>query len=301
MFWKIEQSKIRIIESIIDNWMFDCKYSLNNEYFIICNHRSVQIFDAKTKELKHTNIYNDNVVWNVVFSPDGQMFATCSNDGSIVIYSLQNFSILSVKKNNYSTYCICFSPCSSYIYSGDSSGTIKKWDMNSPIFVWKSKLHSDWVLKVKFSMDGNYFLSGGKDGDVKLINSNNFAVIQTFGQGGVVRAIDFHPTKRIVVVGDLSKRVKFWNMDNGSLLHTINAGGSVFALHFLTPTILLIMSGDGYVTSYNVDSFQKIQKVYCGCPEDFFAFDISPDKKELVCGRCPNNSIRIFTIISSPH
>eukprot|EP00792_Barthelona_sp_PAP020_P008601 TRINITY_DN3230_c0_g2_i1.p1 TRINITY_DN3230_c0_g2~~TRINITY_DN3230_c0_g2_i1.p1 ORF type:complete len:156 (-),score=27.07 TRINITY_DN3230_c0_g2_i1:270-737(-) len=56
------------------------------------------------------------------------------------------------------------------------------------------------------------------------------------------------------------------------------------------------MSGDGFITSFNVDDFQEIQKIYCGCNRHDSSFAISPDKRQLSCGRCKHNTIKLYSI-----
>eukprot|EP00792_Barthelona_sp_PAP020_P009892 TRINITY_DN3327_c0_g2_i9.p1 TRINITY_DN3327_c0_g2~~TRINITY_DN3327_c0_g2_i9.p1 ORF type:complete len:146 (-),score=32.40 TRINITY_DN3327_c0_g2_i9:99-536(-) len=57
------------------------------------------------------------------------------------------------------------------------------------------------------------------------------------------------------------------------------------------------MSGDGYITSFNVETYQQIQKVHCGCDSSHFSFAISPDKTQIACGKCAGNVIKIYSIV----
>eukprot|EP00792_Barthelona_sp_PAP020_P006569 TRINITY_DN3030_c4_g18_i1.p1 TRINITY_DN3030_c4_g18~~TRINITY_DN3030_c4_g18_i1.p1 ORF type:complete len:401 (-),score=77.89 TRINITY_DN3030_c4_g18_i1:203-1405(-) len=294
---KIDENEVKVLDDVRFICMYDCGFSLDSYYLVICDYCHIYVFEAMTGKLQC--ILKDHTcdVCGISFSPDGEKFATCSYDSSIIIYSIRDFSILCKLINNSEVFGTCFSPCSKYIYSGDNTGSLKKWDINEGSVVKECHLHSGWIWRLKLSYDSKLLLTASDDNTVKLVDTDNFIVVRTFCHDSIIRAIEFHPTKRIVAVGDESKKVKLWNMDDGSLLHTFEMGGEVFSLHFLTSNILLIMSGDGYITSYDADSYEEIQKVHCDCESSYFSCAISPDKTQLSCGKCLNGINKIYSIV----
>eukprot|EP00792_Barthelona_sp_PAP020_P009065 TRINITY_DN3266_c1_g2_i9.p1 TRINITY_DN3266_c1_g2~~TRINITY_DN3266_c1_g2_i9.p1 ORF type:complete len:402 (-),score=64.40 TRINITY_DN3266_c1_g2_i9:271-1476(-) len=303
--WRIDDERANVIEEVTFNRMFDCKYSPNGEYFVIGNNnKSLLVFNVKTRELIHTLGDHTESVFCVAFSVNEQMLASCSFDGTIIIYSLPDFSIIRRIDNQRYVYCICFSLCSNYLYSGDHDGKIRKWDIHNGVgvldsVVLESNIHSSWIWRMILSSDGKYLLTAGNDKTVKLIEASDFSVLHTFNHTGHPRAISFNLVKRIVASGDMSNEVKIWNFDTGLVIHSFDIGGMVFCLNFLTPHILFVMSGNGYITLYNADNFQELQRVYCNCDLSWFSFDVSPDRTQLVCGRCNDNCIKIYPLIPS--
>eukprot|EP00792_Barthelona_sp_PAP020_P006581 TRINITY_DN3030_c4_g5_i1.p1 TRINITY_DN3030_c4_g5~~TRINITY_DN3030_c4_g5_i1.p1 ORF type:complete len:421 (-),score=88.40 TRINITY_DN3030_c4_g5_i1:337-1566(-) len=300
---RIDESSMKEIRNVLNEWVYDCKYSIDDRQLVITggSDGSVHVIDAETKELQRSLTNHSRQVFGIAFSPNGQMLATCSEDNFIIIYKLPDFSILNglcngdTEETDIHVYSICFSQCSNYIVAADGDGRLKKWNVYNGEVILESRVHVHVIWKVQLSPDFQNLLTCSWDNTAKLINSDDFSVIRTFNQDDYVKAIEFHPTQRIVAVCD-RKKVHLYNMDIGSLLHTFVVEGYVFSIHFLSHDILLIMSGDGYIHSFNINSFQQIQKVYCGCDTHWFSFNISPDKIQLACGRCANNTIRFFAI-----
>eukprot|EP00792_Barthelona_sp_PAP020_P006736 TRINITY_DN3068_c10_g1_i1.p1 TRINITY_DN3068_c10_g1~~TRINITY_DN3068_c10_g1_i1.p1 ORF type:complete len:405 (-),score=96.33 TRINITY_DN3068_c10_g1_i1:943-2157(-) len=297
---KIDEKSVKEIESAIAGYMNDIEYSVDGKLLVIGgNSGDVQVINAGTNRLNRTLTDHTHWVLCIAFSSDGQKLATCSFDHSIVVYNLPDFSIFNRLLTNASIFGICFSNCSNYVYSCDNEGTLKKWDINNCMVVLEKIIHSNSVWRIKLSKDSRHLLTCSDDKTVKLVDPCHFSVIRSFDHDGSVRAIEFHPTKRIIAAGDELNKVKLWNIDDGSLLHTFDMGGQVFSLHFLGSNLLLIMSGDGYITLFNIDHFSDIQKVYCGCSSCFFSFAISPDRTQLACGQCEGNVIKMYSVAHS--
>eukprot|EP00792_Barthelona_sp_PAP020_P010879 TRINITY_DN4612_c0_g1_i1.p1 TRINITY_DN4612_c0_g1~~TRINITY_DN4612_c0_g1_i1.p1 ORF type:complete len:394 (+),score=100.91 TRINITY_DN4612_c0_g1_i1:90-1271(+) len=298
LLWRINENNWREIDGMDFNFMNDCAYSPNGEFLIIVSYQEVYIIDMKTEKLKHTLKVHTNQVNAVSFSQDGQFFATCSLERIIIIFRLEDFSIVRKFKNDTYTYGICFSNCGNFLYSSDYNGYLKKWNVIDGIILLKTIIHSSGICMLKFCSNRNYILTGSDDSTAKLVDHDDLSVVHTFNQCACVRAIDFHPTKLIIAVGDEKCKVKLWNMGNGLYIHSFNLGGYVSSLHFLNRSILVVSSADGYVISFDVDSFQQIQKIHCGL-NNHSSFAISSKLYQLACGKCFNNNIRIYSIIHS--
>eukprot|EP00792_Barthelona_sp_PAP020_P006586 TRINITY_DN3030_c4_g9_i1.p1 TRINITY_DN3030_c4_g9~~TRINITY_DN3030_c4_g9_i1.p1 ORF type:complete len:401 (-),score=74.62 TRINITY_DN3030_c4_g9_i1:862-2064(-) len=296
---KIDENNVKKFGGWFSNYMKDCQYSPDGKLIALgYSDGKLYVFDAETGALNNT-LNDSRFLEGVAFSRDGQKLVTCSLDCSMIIYSVPDFSILSRVKNPFSLLGICFSHCGNFLFSGDGKGNLKKWDINNSEVVLETQLFTHKVNRIKLSTDCKHLLTSSEaDYTAKLVDSENFSVVRTFNDDNIIRVVEFHPTERIIVISGASQQVKLWNMDDGSLIHTFNSNGQVFDLHFLVPSILLSMSGDGYITSYNVDTLQEIQKVHCGCDRFNFSFNISPDKTQLVCGRCEGMFFKVYSIVS---
>eukprot|EP00792_Barthelona_sp_PAP020_P009050 TRINITY_DN3266_c1_g11_i1.p1 TRINITY_DN3266_c1_g11~~TRINITY_DN3266_c1_g11_i1.p1 ORF type:complete len:406 (-),score=83.26 TRINITY_DN3266_c1_g11_i1:145-1362(-) len=285
----------RNLNSIV--YMWDAEYSLDDKYLIMGSSLgNTYVFNPETGRLIRTLKDHTTNVYGVSFSPNGQTLATCSYDKTIIIYSLPDFSILFKLSNRDPVCAICFSHCSNYIYACDDYGTLKKWDITNANVVLEKRVHSRWIWRVKLSSDGKYLLTGSDDETASLINPDTFSVVRTFEQRGDIRDVCFHPNRRIIAVGDRSMEVKLWNMDDGSLFHKFNLEDHVWGLQFLNPFILLVLSADGFLTSFNLDTFQELQKVNSDACNTGIYITVSHDGTSLACGRCRNNIIKIFSM-----
>eukprot|EP00792_Barthelona_sp_PAP020_P006562 TRINITY_DN3030_c4_g12_i1.p1 TRINITY_DN3030_c4_g12~~TRINITY_DN3030_c4_g12_i1.p1 ORF type:complete len:428 (-),score=108.57 TRINITY_DN3030_c4_g12_i1:41-1261(-) len=303
--YEIDESSVKEIEDVLFDSVYGCSYSPDGKYLVINGNNTfgrLYVFDAESIKSKFSLRDHVENVRNVVFSPNGQMLATCSEDNFIVIYRLPDFSILHRLCNSDEANLpskiveICFSMCSNHVYSTDYSGCLKKWDISTESVVLEKTLEKNNFWRLWCSPDGQHLLTSCVNYGVKLVDSENFA-IHSLNYNGPTEAFDFHPTKKIVAIFDQFKQVNMWDMNDGSLLHTAKMDKRARALRFMTPTMMVLMYDDGNITSYNVDSFQEIQNVQSGCDGIWFSFAISPDKRQLACGKCVNNSIKVYSIV----
>eukprot|EP00792_Barthelona_sp_PAP020_P006560 TRINITY_DN3030_c4_g11_i1.p1 TRINITY_DN3030_c4_g11~~TRINITY_DN3030_c4_g11_i1.p1 ORF type:complete len:339 (-),score=46.40 TRINITY_DN3030_c4_g11_i1:486-1502(-) len=293
LYPKIDEGNVLEIGDVISDNIYNCKYSLDGKHLLICSYKVVQIIDMETGTLICSLKDHTGGVINVAVSSDGHKLATCSYDKFILIYNLLDFSILHRLRNDTFVYGICFSHCSNYVYSGDKNGNLKKWVVENGNVVMERTVHSGGFWNIKLSADDKHLLTSNVDKTASLFDPENFSVVRVFNQDADIEAIDFHPTKRIIAVGDVSNKVTLWNMDDGSQIHTFDMRGAVYDLHFLTPNIILIMFDDGYISSYSLSSFQQIQKVHCDCDEYIFSFAVSPESRQLACAKCEGDNIKV--------
>eukprot|EP00792_Barthelona_sp_PAP020_P006737 TRINITY_DN3068_c10_g2_i1.p1 TRINITY_DN3068_c10_g2~~TRINITY_DN3068_c10_g2_i1.p1 ORF type:complete len:403 (-),score=84.49 TRINITY_DN3068_c10_g2_i1:445-1653(-) len=302
----IDNESMKIWDVEVSGSMYDCGFSLNDKYFVFgSSEADVYFFDGKSWDLKrHLRHHKDHIsgVLDVAFSRNGEMVATCSGGSTIIVSNLRDFSVKRLK-NNTSTFGICFSHCSNYFYSGDTNGNLKKWNLNTRRTVCMTRLHSYFYRKIILSPDGKLLLTINTDHAVRLIDPDNLSVIHMFSHDYEVTAIDFHPNQKMIAVADQSNKVKLWNwqMDSTSLLHSFDIGGQAYSLIFLNSTILIIMSSDGYISLFNVFTFEEIQKIYCGCDGLSKGLAVSSDKLQLLCENFNDNTIRIYPLVGNCH
>eukprot|EP00792_Barthelona_sp_PAP020_P013754 TRINITY_DN9271_c0_g1_i1.p1 TRINITY_DN9271_c0_g1~~TRINITY_DN9271_c0_g1_i1.p1 ORF type:complete len:331 (+),score=60.55 TRINITY_DN9271_c0_g1_i1:154-1146(+) len=304
LLWKLDESNVCEIADLLSdglyNYMFDCSYSPNGKYLVVgCYDGCVHIIDTENYNLIYSLKNHSAAICSICFSQDGLMLATSSIDKTILIYNLPDFSVFTRLSNNAFIFGVCFSHCENYIYCSDDNGNLKKFKISSRTIVLQAKLHDEGIWRFKLSGCGKYILTGSIDNTAKLIDANNFFVLNTFQHDDCIYAVDFHPSKGIIAVGDISNKVKLWNIDNGLLIHTIDMKSEVRALQFLNSVVLLVMSADGFITSIDWVNLQQIQKIHCGCDNVFYSFAISPDMTQLACGRCTNNTIKVYSILHS--
>eukprot|EP00792_Barthelona_sp_PAP020_P007885 TRINITY_DN3176_c3_g5_i1.p1 TRINITY_DN3176_c3_g5~~TRINITY_DN3176_c3_g5_i1.p1 ORF type:complete len:415 (-),score=63.11 TRINITY_DN3176_c3_g5_i1:143-1357(-) len=300
---KIDENSMTEIGGVLSNCMYDSEYSPNGKFLLISYGYigGASIVETKTKRVLHTFEDHSKPVCGISISQDGHMLSTCSGDCSIIIYNATDFSIMKRLRNNSAVNGICFSHCCNYIYSGDNNGIIKKWDICSGDVVLENNTKAKWIWRLKISSWCNYILAVGYESDILLVNGEDLSVVHIFPQKKktLIRTVEFHPTQRIFATGGQSYKVNLWDMDTGSHLQKFDFGANIFALHFLNSTCLLVLSGNGFITLIDLNSYQIIQKIYCDCDRSFFSFAISPDKSKLACGRCAGDMLRFYSLTRS--
>nr|XP_031303352.1 WD repeat-containing protein 90 isoform X3 [Camelus dromedarius] len=111
----------------------------------------------------------------VVFSPSESHCATCSDDGSVRVWSLASMELLiQFQVLSQSCLCLAWSPPScrrpeqQQVVAGYSDGTLRVFSVSRTAMELKMHPHRAALTTVAFSVDGQTILSGDKDGLVAV-------------------------------------------------------------------------------------------------------------------------------------
>lgn len=114
------------------------------------------------------SFFNDNIVYTVAFSPDGQTLASGGEKQPIKLWSLSNGNVKGILTgHSQSVYTVAFSPDGKTLASGSSDFTIRIWNLltGEPTFTLG---HSGSVYSLAFSTDGQIIVSGSGDKTIKV-------------------------------------------------------------------------------------------------------------------------------------
>uniref|UniRef100_A0A8C0I414 WDR90 4th beta-propeller domain-containing protein n=1 Tax=Balaenoptera musculus TaxID=9771 RepID=A0A8C0I414_BALMU len=111
----------------------------------------------------------------VVFSPSESHCATCSDDGSVRVWSVASMELL-IQFQVLSQSCLCLSwsppscerPEQQRVAAGYSDGTLRLFSIPRIAMELKMHPHSAALTAIAFSADGQTILSGDKDGLVAV-------------------------------------------------------------------------------------------------------------------------------------
>jgi WD40 repeat protein/tRNA A-37 threonylcarbamoyl transferase component Bud32 len=221
----------------------------------------VKVWDADTGQelfvLKgHTG---QNI--SVAFSPDGTRLASGSGasgvsregektwpvGGEVKVWDMQTGRELLCLKGL--SNCVAFSPDSRCLASGSGyfsfPSEVKVWDVLAGQELLTLKGHTDKVMSVAFSPDGNRLASAASDWTVKVWDARSGGELLTLkGHTGGVRSVAFSPDSKRVASASDDKTVRIWDAQTGQELLTLEGQSLVFS-----PDGHLLVSGgsDGTV------------------------------------------------------
>ncbi|KAI3365641.1 hypothetical protein L3Q82_010722 [Scortum barcoo] len=119
----------------------------------------------------------------VVCCSDETHFATCSEDGSVRVWSApSNELVVQFQVLNQACGCVCWSPSSSKdsacVAGGYSDGTVRIFRLASSEMEMKLHPHQVAVSAIQYSADGHVILSAGRNGLVAVSSPVNGATVR---------------------------------------------------------------------------------------------------------------------------
>ncbi|KAM9284433.1 WD repeat, SAM and U-box domain-containing protein 1 isoform 1-T1 [Cariama cristata] len=186
------------------------------------------------------------------FSPSGHVLASCSTDGTTVVWDTRDGQMLAVlEQPSSSPVRVCrFSPESTYLVSGAADGSVVLWNMQSLKLYRSGNVKDGSLVACAFSPNGNFFVTGSSCGDLTIwddkmrclynekahdlgvtccdISSQPISGVELKykctlkGHSAPVLACAFSYDGQMLVSGSVDKCVIIHETSTGSTLHTLS-------------------------------------------------------------------------------
>ncbi|XP_059116489.1 WD repeat, SAM and U-box domain-containing protein 1 isoform X1 [Peromyscus eremicus] len=120
-------------------------------------------------ELPHSPLrFHTYAVHCCCFSPSGHILASCSTDGTTVLWSAHSGQSLTVMEQpgGSPVRVCCFSPDSAYLASGAADGSVVLWNAQSYKLYRCGGVKDGSLVACAFSPDGSLLVTGSSGGDL---------------------------------------------------------------------------------------------------------------------------------------
>ncbi len=201
-------------------------------------------------------------VKNVVFSPDGKILASASEDDTVKLWNPDGTLIRTLTGHRDNLWTVSFSPDSRTIASASDDATIKIWNTADGKEIRTLTGHKGWVRGVSFAPDGLTIASSGSDATVKLWNAADGTLIQTFtGHTSWATSVTFSPDGLTIASSGSDRTVKLWNRADGTEIATLTGHtNAVRTVSFSPDGKTLASAGeDGLVKLWDVENLTLLK------------------------------------------
>lgn len=202
-------------------------------------------------QLKH-----DGKITGVSISSNGHYVATSSWDGSVYVWSLDDFTLLAkLSGHKGPVNDVQFSKDNTVVYSAGTDGQIKSWDISTLSFD-RTLMRVGWGINVFYVDDDTGFMAYGMaNGDAAILglknNETRFALEEN---SAPVLALDYDSQSDLLAFGNAKGRVLLIDVATGDAVVDVKAtSGPVWALKILAEKGSVIAGGlDDEITEFNL-------------------------------------------------
>ncbi|NEP26755.1 AAA-like domain-containing protein, partial [Moorena sp. SIO3I6] len=239
-------------------------------------------------------------VKNVSFSPDGKLLAFASSDNTVKLWQVEDGIVLyTLEGHGSSVRSVSFSPDGKLLASGSSDKTVKLWQVEDGKLLQTLEGHRSLVRSVSFSPVslaspegvGRILASASSDKTVKLWQVEDGTLLQTLDHSLseansplgylAVTSISFSPNGKTIASASSDGNVRLWNVENGTLVQTLEAHSSWTKSVSFSPNGKSLASGgdDTIVKLWNLETSEA--QTLNSHLDNLTSLSFSPDGKIL--------------------
>ena len=292
-------------------------YSPDGKTLAVSGYREILLHKSDGSELVGRLVGEAHRIESIAYTLDGKILGavggTPAQFGEVQLWDTStNTLIRSVRPAYDALYGMSFSPEGELLAFGCSDKTVRVLSVADGKETLKFDNHSDWVFGTLFSVDGTHFVSGSRDGALKLVNLNNGAFIDDInasnkGYGGII-CISRHPQEDLVLSAGEDRVPRLYRIfretqrDKGNtdfnLVQEFEARpGPIHAVGFNQGgTKIAVGDVSGEVQIYNVEDGEQLVTLK-GNAAAIFALAFHPDSEQIATGGF-DGTVRIFDTIS---
>lgn len=234
--WNAQNGKL--VRTLAGFWGDPGDFSPDGQYLIEAQwyRGTIAIWDVNTGQVVLSLEKHTPHVGSFAFSPDGQTIATGHMYGHVNLWSLETGEIQYTTQSSSYVFKIAFAPNGRKIVSGETvnianneEAKLEIWDAASgnALFAWQSdNKNKTWMTDIEISPNDKYIAGRSSDQTIRLwdANTNEIKYIYVLTDGSTYTHDDgmaFSADGQVFAIVTSDNFIKFWNVDNGSLLFSL--------------------------------------------------------------------------------
>ncbi len=236
-------------------------------------------------------------VYAVAVSPDGQLLASAGTDDKLRLWNMQTGRLINVLEghSNWITD-VRFSPTGKWLASSSWDGTIKIWDSNTGAQVRTLLGHKRQVRTLAYAPNGKLLASGGTNNNIILWDPISGEAKGAFdGHINWIKDLEFSPDGKQLASASLDDTVRLWNIKQGTLIRVLSDHQAAVNAVAFSPDghYLATASADTTIRVYPLPKGRS--RVFRGHTEAINSLLFTPDSRHLLSGS-GDGSIRVWNV-----
>jgi WD40 repeat protein len=182
----------------------------------------VQLWDARTKQVRNSWDVTGGGAFGLSFNPDGRYLAVGGNNGTVLLYDVASRSDVGAPKlyrafrgHANRIFLLAFSPGGKLLATAGNDATVRVWDLAAapPAVILRG--HKASISSVAFAPDGKSVASASGDG-VRLWDPRTSRTRSVFqGPSGGGGPLAFSPDSKRLVTGVDGRTLRLWDIAAG--------------------------------------------------------------------------------------
>ena len=231
---------------------------------------------------------------SVVFSPDGQLIATASEDHTVKLWDVPTGQCLhTLEGHTMFVASVAFSSNGQLFATASWDETVKVWDTRTWQLVSTLQGHTNPVDSVAFSPDGGLIVTGSSDKTAKVWCPQSGSLFYTLPFYSDVASVAFSPDGKLIATGLYNRTAKICNSLTGKCLHTLQGHTNIVKSVAFSPDGLTLVTGSSDRTAKEWNALTGELLYTLPVPAEVGSVAFSPDGK-LVAIASNNRTVNIW-------
>ncbi len=193
----------------------------------------------------------------MAYLPSGDQILASYSTGDAYLYDTGTGEVQAVYSDHADwIHSVAVTPDGTLAATASADGTVKLWDTATSQMV-RIYTPSVWALSAAFSSNGDYLVTGGSEGQVRLFNLNSEIPLRSFeGLESNVSEVALSPDSAKVLATSESGGVLVWSRSTGAELARLSENSIAITCMAVSPDESKVVIGDnsGTATVWDTES-----------------------------------------------